>query len=171
MARRITGACGHLPLATRIAGATLAADPRLSLPRFAELLADQGRCLDELAIGDQSVRARLAAGVSALSVPARRALVLLARDGTHDAAGAVDPQQPGEADPGVGLAALADAGLLARAPCPGQHHPSHQLHPLVAAFAADLGPLGQAPGHPDGTDPPASPAPPGARKSRAGSSS
>ena len=57
-ALRIVRACGLLPLGVRIAGARLASLEHLPLGRFAERLEDPGRLLDELAIGDLSVRDR-----------------------------------------------------------------------------------------------------------------
>lgn len=55
---RIVRACGLLPLAVRIAGARLAGLEHLPLERFAERLEDPGLILDELAVGDLSVRDR-----------------------------------------------------------------------------------------------------------------
>jgi hypothetical protein len=55
-ARRIVHACGLLPLAVRIAGARMAGLPHLPLRRFADRLADSRRLLDELTVGDRSVR-------------------------------------------------------------------------------------------------------------------
>ncbi len=58
-ARAIAEACGHLPLALRIAGARLADEPDLTVTELAELLADEGRRLDELTVGNVSMRSRL----------------------------------------------------------------------------------------------------------------
>lgn len=52
--------CGYLPLAVRIAGAKLAANPHWSAQRLADRLADERHRLDELAIGDLEVRANVA---------------------------------------------------------------------------------------------------------------
>ena len=52
----IAAACGHLPLALRIAGARLAEDPGLALAALASGLADESSRLDELEVGDASVR-------------------------------------------------------------------------------------------------------------------
>ncbi|MER7002177.1 tetratricopeptide repeat protein [Dactylosporangium sp. NPDC000555] len=63
--------CGGLPLALRIVGARAAARPDSGLARFAERMCDEGRRLDELAIGDLSVRASLQLGYRALSGDSR----------------------------------------------------------------------------------------------------
>jgi DNA-binding SARP family transcriptional activator len=49
--------CGYLPLALRIAGARLAARPTWRLRTLVDRLADAGRRLDELQLGDLGVRA------------------------------------------------------------------------------------------------------------------
>jgi DNA-binding SARP family transcriptional activator len=77
-ARRIVHACGLLPLAVRIAGARLAGLVHLPLERFADRLADEGRLLDELAIGDLSVRDRFGRYVQSLDAAERLALVQVA---------------------------------------------------------------------------------------------
>ena len=72
--------CGYLPLAVRIAGAKLAANPHWSPAALAERLADERHRLDELAIGDLEVRANVAlsyAGLSADEQQAFRRLGLL----------------------------------------------------------------------------------------------
>lgn len=61
-AARIAELCDLLPLAVRIAGARLAARPRLTAARLATALADEDRRLDELAVHGLSVRASLDAG-------------------------------------------------------------------------------------------------------------
>src|SRR6185437_6178179 len=86
-AMEIATACSHLPLAVRIAGARLADDPHLSVSGLASLLADEGQRLDELMLGDQSVRARLATAAQSLNVTARTVLALLAAAGPRDTPG------------------------------------------------------------------------------------
>jgi DNA-binding SARP family transcriptional activator len=70
-AARIAALCDLLPLAVRIAGARLAARPRLTAARLAAALADEDRRLDELAVHGLSVRASLHAGHADLA-PAHR---------------------------------------------------------------------------------------------------
>ena len=55
--RQIVTACGALPLALHIAGQLLSVHPRWPVSRLAEMLADEQKRLDRLAIGDRQVRA------------------------------------------------------------------------------------------------------------------
>ncbi|TCK21581.1 AfsR/SARP family transcriptional regulator [Pseudonocardia endophytica] len=59
--------CGYLPLAVRIAGAKLAANPFWSAAHLVGLLADERHRLDQLTIGDLEVRATLALSYHGLS--------------------------------------------------------------------------------------------------------
>jgi DNA-binding SARP family transcriptional activator len=136
----ITAACGYLPLAIRIAGARLADDPELSMTCLASLLAGESRRLDELSLGDQSVRARLASAAQALSQTARTVLALLSAAGDRDIPGwlitsLVDDQAAGLAAP-----ALASAGLLQRVPgqAPNGAGAAYRMHPLVRSYASEL---------------------------------
>jgi hypothetical protein len=134
--------CGYLPLAIRIAGARLADDPDLAMPDLAELLTDDGRRLDELAIGDQSVRDRLGAAAQSLSGLERTVLALLAATGPRDTpswliASLLDDPAAGSIAP-----ALVSAGLLHRvtgATMPGGGRgTAYRLHPLVRSYAGEL---------------------------------
>jgi tetratricopeptide (TPR) repeat protein len=69
-AKAISRLCGYLPLAVRIAGAKLNANPHLPLTQFAQQLADQHRRLDTLHVGDLDVRASFA--LSYQQLPADR---------------------------------------------------------------------------------------------------
>jgi DNA-binding SARP family transcriptional activator len=141
-AMEIATACGHLPLAIRIAGARLAADPDLSVSALAALLANENRRLDELMLGDQSVRARLATATQPLTGTARTVLALLAAAGPRDTPGwviasLIDHPQASSAAP-----ALAEAGLLHRVHGTGagasEHGPAYRMHPLVRDYAGEL---------------------------------
>jgi tetratricopeptide (TPR) repeat protein len=55
----IVEACGHLPLAVRVAGARLSARPAWPLQQMADRLTAARRPLDELSVGDLDVRASL----------------------------------------------------------------------------------------------------------------
>ena len=127
----VAAACGHLPLALRIAGIRLADDPGLHPAALARALSDDRRRLDELEVGGTSVRGRLGAAAQAVSGPARRALALLAEPGTRDS--------PLE-DPDARRVApeLADAGLLRRAGYDDSGARRYRLHPLVLAYAGEL---------------------------------
>ena len=134
--------CGYLPLALRIAGARLADDPGLPMARLACLLANENRRLDELSLGDQSVRARLALATQAVSGPARAVLALLAAAGPRDAPGwLIASLLEGPAASQV-APALANAGLLHRvAAAPtadGNRGTAYRMHPLVRAYAGEL---------------------------------
>ncbi|TQS20149.1 AfsR/SARP family transcriptional regulator [Microbispora sp. KK1-11] len=77
VAAEIVRLCGHLPLAIRIAGAKLALREHWRLDHLADRLrAERGR-LDELTLGDLSVRAGLAADYDRLDETTRRALRML----------------------------------------------------------------------------------------------
>lgn len=54
---KIVGLCGHLPLALRIAGGTIAARPHWTLADYSSRVADERRRLEQLHLGDLDVRA------------------------------------------------------------------------------------------------------------------
>lgn len=76
-ARAIVEACGHIPLAVRVTGARVAAQPRLSLGRFHRQLGDERRRLDQLAVGDLAVRASFELSYASLPPDGRRGFRLL----------------------------------------------------------------------------------------------
>jgi DNA-binding SARP family transcriptional activator len=65
-AQRLVEACAGVPLALRIVGTRLRSRPRRSLGALAHRLLEQRRLLDELHLGDLSVRTGLDAGYAAL---------------------------------------------------------------------------------------------------------
>ncbi|MGW0824734.1 BTAD domain-containing putative transcriptional regulator [Streptomyces sp. NPDC002845] len=65
-ARRLVVACAGMPLALRIVGCRLRARPRRSLGALAHRLLEQRRLLDELHLGDLTVRTGLDAGYATL---------------------------------------------------------------------------------------------------------
>ena len=77
-AERIVAACGLLPMAVRVAGLKLAVLRHLPLGEYAARLADTGSVLDELAVGDNDLRSRVAEEWRQLDEPARSALLHLA---------------------------------------------------------------------------------------------
>ncbi len=137
-ASAITASCGYLPLAVRIAGARLADDPDLPMSRLAELLANEGRRLDELSLGDQSVRARLASAAQTLSGNARTVLALLSAAGQRDTPGWLIASLLDDPAAELVAPALASAGLLYRVPGPGRGGAAYRMHPLVRSFAGEL---------------------------------
>jgi hypothetical protein len=137
-ARAIAAACGHLPLALRIAGARLADDPELTVTELAGLLSDERRRLDELTVGGASVRTTLGAAARGVSDPARRALAVLAAADSGEPPGSAILTLLDDADAGKLAPELVGAGLLHRVSGDGRHGRSYRLHPLVQAYADEL---------------------------------
>ena len=77
-AEHIVAACGLLPLAVRAAGLKLAVLRHLPLAEYAARLTDPRSVLDELAVGDNDVRSRVADEWRQLDESARSALLHLA---------------------------------------------------------------------------------------------
>jgi hypothetical protein len=138
----IAASCGYLPLAVRIAGARLTDDPDLPMASLADLLANENRRLDELSLGDQSVRARLAKATQSLSGQARTVLALLAAAGPRDTPGWLIASLLEEPAASLVAPALANAGLLHRVPgasgADGSRGTAYRMHPLVRAYAGEL---------------------------------
>ncbi|MEO3743528.1 BTAD domain-containing putative transcriptional regulator [Plantactinospora sp. B5E13] len=136
-AARIAAACGNLPLAVRIAGTRLATRS-WPLAVLADRLDDERRRLDELAAGDQQVRASLALSVRALSPAAREAFVLLGTLGPVSFAGWAVAELLDRADPDRVLDELVEANLLEVA-CPTDRtEPRYRLHDLLRVYAEEL---------------------------------
>ena len=100
-AARLAGICGGLPLALRIAGALLAADPALTTAELADELADEIRRLKVLQYDDGS-------GTSALSVAAAFELSYRQLDGAAARVFRLLPVNPGPDFSTAAVAALAD---------------------------------------------------------------
>jgi tetratricopeptide (TPR) repeat protein len=77
----VVRSCGGLPLAVRIAGARLAAQPNTSITTVARQLRDERRRLDGLRVGDLAVRTSIGLAYEALTTSDRRALRHLAHVG------------------------------------------------------------------------------------------
>ncbi|MEB8338483.1 AfsR/SARP family transcriptional regulator [Streptomyces endophyticus] len=134
--------CGGLPLALRIVGARLAARPSWPLSAFVERLSDaQGR-LDEISVGDISVRASFHAGYRTLchgahpsDQAAARAFRLLGvvpgSSTSLPAATALLGVPAARAEDA--LERLVDAHLL-NSPAPGRY----QMHDLLRLFAREV---------------------------------
>lgn len=140
-AEAIAEACADLPLAIRIAGARLAEEPDLPPAWLAALLASAENRLDELSIGDQSVRARLAA---ATGPQGRRALALLAAADEHQIPRRLARTLIGGDDEATLVRALTEVSLLRRAAMSGpaaiadSGQFSYQVHPLVLGYGREL---------------------------------
>ncbi|MEU7748383.1 BTAD domain-containing putative transcriptional regulator [Nonomuraea sp. NPDC049158] len=138
-AASILSACGRLPLAIRIAGARLSARPAWPLADFAARLEDTRRRLDELALGQQTVRANFAVSYDALTAVARRTFRLLGLCGLESvpewAAAALLGESRDVAD--RALEALVVAGLVnGPEPCAAGGL-RYRLHDLLRAFARE----------------------------------
>ncbi|MBF9133219.1 winged helix-turn-helix domain-containing protein [Plantactinospora sp. S1510] len=77
-ALEVVSACGHLPLALRIAGVRLTTRARSTVADLSRRLADPRRRLDELRVGDLDLRSAFRSSVDQLPAPAARAFRLLA---------------------------------------------------------------------------------------------
>ena len=128
-AAAIAAACAGLPLALRIAGARLAADPARPLADLAAVVSDTSRLLGELSIGDLSVSRRLDTAWRALDLRSRKALRTLAGAGLRElpdslvlsaAAGAPTVAQ-----------ALTDSSLIVQNPETGYY----RMAPLAGCYA------------------------------------
>jgi DNA-binding SARP family transcriptional activator len=114
-ALRIVRACGLLPLAVRIAGARLAALEHLPLERFATRLEDERRLLDELAIGDLSLRDRFDHYLQGLDTAERLALMLVAAAWGPSSSGVSGMEQLLERLAGVHALTITDRDLRSMA--------------------------------------------------------
>jgi DNA-binding SARP family transcriptional activator/tetratricopeptide (TPR) repeat protein len=138
-AAQIAARCGYLPLAVRIAGARLAARRHWSPQLLATRLADEQRRLDELAVGDQQIRATIEMSYRGLDEPARLALRRLGRLGLPDfpawvVAALVDlPEAPAERV----VERLVDAHLVDYSYVDGAGQVRYRLHDLVRLYARE----------------------------------
>jgi DNA-binding SARP family transcriptional activator/Tfp pilus assembly protein PilF len=126
--------CGRLPLAIRIAGSRLRAQPRWPVAALAGRLADEHRRLGELAVGDQDVRSSFALSYRALPPADARLFRLLGLldgpDAAADVVAALADRPPVEA--GAALERLFDAHLV-ESPSVGRY----RLHDLLTLFARE----------------------------------
>ncbi|MEU1722840.1 BTAD domain-containing putative transcriptional regulator [Nonomuraea sp. NPDC005692] len=138
-ARAILEACGHIPLAVRVAGARLAAQPQLSLERFRRQLSNERRRLDHLSAGDLAVRATFGLSYDALPPAVRRAFRVL---GLLDVADFADwtlaalldePQDQAERL----LDQLIDVQLVSVADEDETGEPRYRMHDLIKLYAAE----------------------------------
>ncbi|MEV5575761.1 BTAD domain-containing putative transcriptional regulator [Spirillospora sp. NPDC052269] len=130
--RDLLEACGHLPLAVRVAAARLAARPSWTVRSLVDRLADRRRRLTELRVADLAVEAVFQLGYKQLGPALRRAFRLLALpDGPSfsvRAAAAVLAVPPGKA---AELCRDLERVSLLRSPSPGQY----RFHDLLRLYA------------------------------------
>ncbi|MEH0819246.1 MULTISPECIES: AfsR/SARP family transcriptional regulator [unclassified Micromonospora] len=136
---RIVRQCGALPLAIRVAGARLASRQRWPLKLLADRLADERRRLDELAIGDQEVRASIGLSYRGLEAGDAAVLRVLGLLGLPDfpawvAAIALDL---GEEEAEQAIERLMDAQLAEFVQVDGTGHLRYRLHDLVRLYARE----------------------------------
>ncbi|HEV2372862.1 MAG TPA: BTAD domain-containing putative transcriptional regulator [Streptosporangiaceae bacterium] len=149
----LVAACGRLPLAIRIAGAKLAARPTMPLEGLASSLTQEqqwlaGRAgpggrrppdtqrLNVLHVGDLSVRASIASGYQALSLPSQRAFRLLGLLGPCDVAEWVIAALLGHPADGV-ADELTDRSMLSVVGTDETRQLRYRLHDLLRDYAAE----------------------------------
>jgi DNA-binding SARP family transcriptional activator/tetratricopeptide (TPR) repeat protein len=135
-------ACGGVPLALRIAGAQLAAYPKLSVAELAARLSDESRRMRELAVGQRSVRDSLDASFRLLDRDARAAMSALAAIGAPTFTGW--PLAPvldvPLAHTDEVLAHLCAMNLLDQGGPGRDGVPRYRMHDLVRAYCRTVGP-------------------------------
>ncbi|WP_214104543.1 AfsR/SARP family transcriptional regulator [Acrocarpospora catenulata] len=147
VAAEILRLCDHLPLAIRIAGAKLALREHWRLEHLADRLRGERQRLAELAIGDLSVRASLAADYRMLDETSRRALRLL---GLLDAPAFAAWVLAAALDVPVSEAEtcadrLVDAQLLTCEGSDGDGRFRYRCHDLVRLYARERAELEETP--------------------------
>ncbi|MEJ3745778.1 BTAD domain-containing putative transcriptional regulator [Actinomycetes bacterium KLBMP 9797] len=136
-ARDILRACGHLPLAVRIAGAKLAQRPAWSLAVLADRLRLERHRLDELRAGDLAVRASVELSYRQLPPVAARAFRLLSTLGPGPVPAWVPAALIGAPSTEDVVDLLVDANLLQLVgmDCAGQAR--YRLHDLLRCYGAE----------------------------------
>jgi DNA-binding SARP family transcriptional activator len=136
-AAAIVRACGHLPLAIRIAGGKLLGRPAWSLRVLRERLEDESRRLSELRLGDLGVRASFDLSLHHLAPDDVRALRLLGTLGPQTVPGWVLGPLLDRATADDQLDALVDANLLRVVGTDDNGEVRYRLHDLVRAYAVE----------------------------------
>lgn len=139
-ARTIIAMCGRLPLGLRIAGARLGGKRHWLLADLAERLSDQQRRLDELTVGDLTVRAGIALSYRALEEREQEIFRLLGQLHGPSFPAWAPATLAGVAEPVMAdiLERLVDWHLLEVV---GRDHANRQryrMHDLVALYAREL---------------------------------
>jgi DNA-binding SARP family transcriptional activator len=137
-AERLVRACGGLPLAVRIAGTKLATRPSRPVARAAATVADERRRLDELVIGDLSVRASVRSGYDALDERARRAFRRLGLLGAADFDEQAVAALLAERDASDVVSLLVDRSMLEVAETgDALAEPRYRMHGLLRVYATE----------------------------------
>jgi hypothetical protein len=134
--------CEDLPLAVNIVGRMIAARPERTIAYTAGLLVGGDRLLDNLSVGDVTVRDRLASAYRGLSPAGRRALHRLGQVGAGwtTAIGLAAAANTSIAWADDMLESLVDAGLVTRATVAGRYRVSRLVGAFTAAVQRDAAP-------------------------------
>ncbi len=143
--QRIAAACGYLPLALRIAGTRLVAEPGLTAEDLARALTSDDRRLDDLAVDDLSVRAALDPAYNSLGAHNRRAFRLASLHHGGDMPGWLIPALTAGAGPAGDADAIAESGLLTAIDGHGRAARRYRLHPVSRTYSADRLAVKEAP--------------------------
>ncbi|MFF5012971.1 BTAD domain-containing putative transcriptional regulator [Streptomyces sp. NPDC001165] len=134
-AEALVTACGHLPLATRIVAARLAARPAWTIASLVRKLADERGRIAHLRLGDVAIDAAFELGYRQLSAAQARAFRLLAPVAEPDiglpaVAAVLDLDQDSAEEV---VESLVDGSMVV-SPAPGRY----RYHDLLGAFARAL---------------------------------
>nr|WP_052477978.1 helix-turn-helix domain-containing protein [Kibdelosporangium sp. MJ126-NF4]CEL15130.1 Transcriptional regulator, SARP family [Kibdelosporangium sp. MJ126-NF4]CTQ93274.1 putative regulatory protein (AfsR-like protein) [Kibdelosporangium sp. MJ126-NF4] len=133
----ILHACGHLPLAIRIAAGKLVGRPAWPLRLLRERLADESRRLNELRLGELGVRASFEASIGQLPVDGGVAFGLLGLLGPRTVPEWVlGPLLDRRFTDDV-LDMLVDANLLRLAEIDASGGPRYRMHDLLRTYAVE----------------------------------
>jgi DNA-binding SARP family transcriptional activator/tetratricopeptide (TPR) repeat protein len=138
-AAAVAAACGHLPLALRIAWARLSARPHWSVNHLLERLADETRRLDELNHGDMGIRSSISLTYDSVGEEARqllRRLALLDTPVFSDWLGAALLDRPLAGAENL-LEELVSARLIETTGTAADVNPHYRFHDLIRVFARE----------------------------------
>jgi DNA-binding SARP family transcriptional activator len=133
----ILDACGHLPLAIRVAGARLAGRPGWSLRELQRRLADEATRLDELRAGDLEVRASFDLSYRDLPGDAAQAFRTLGLLGQASVPGWVADAVLDRHRADAVVDTLVDVSLLRQVGTDPLGQPRYRLHDLVRCTAME----------------------------------
>ncbi|WP_345433679.1 AfsR/SARP family transcriptional regulator [Actinoallomurus vinaceus] len=136
-AERLVTACGHLPLAIRVAGARLRNHESRPIRHLVDAMTERRR-LDELTVGHLSVRRELAATYSALGGEERRLFRLLGLITMHDLPEWAIVALHGEKDAQRVLEGLLDHHVVSSETVDFTGQPRFRMDPLTADYAREL---------------------------------
>ena len=138
MALELVRLCECLPLAVRIVAAKLVKWPHWSIGQMVSRMKDEGRRLDELTLGDMSVRATIASSYSGLSQGARQLFTRLGLLGPVDFASWVcAPLLDADGDSAADLLDELVAARLVEVRADDTGRYRFRLHALVRIFSLE----------------------------------